>query len=292
MNIDPSSDAKVHHLRTFIEEQRLRIALLESHLKSSGMTLPAESSLFHEMEHAGNTKQLQSQLLQYALDFEKLLERQEEVEKHSQVARQRLELEMQVERTRRQNQDREMLGYLVRALLERYPFLRDQLEKTRKWARVIAQELRWEPESVSGLVEVVDIVDLGMLAFPDGIFADTGKPTGVQWDSIARHPELSCQMTFQTQLGRTHSKTIRHHHERFDGRGFPDGIAGDAIPMSARIIAVANAFAAMTTERPFRSPMDRWTARMEIKDGSETAFDPKVVSAFLRAFDAGLVPVE
>jgi HD-GYP domain-containing protein (c-di-GMP phosphodiesterase class II) len=99
---------------------------------------------------------------------------------------------------------------------------------------------------------------------------------------MRRPPELGARILDHANL-RDISGWVLAHHERMDGRGYPHGLAGEAIPLEARILAVADAYEAMTADRPYRAALDHDVARQELLAGSGTQFDPAVVDAFLRA---------
>ena len=113
-----------------------------------------------------------------------------------------------------------------------------------------------------------------------------GALTDEEWAEMRRHPELGARILDHANL-RDISAWVLAHHERIDGRGYPHGLAGDAIPLEARILAVADAYEAMTADRAYRAALGHDAAQQELRDGSGTQFDPAVVEAFLRGAHAG-----
>jgi HD-GYP domain-containing protein (c-di-GMP phosphodiesterase class II) len=117
---------------------------------------------------------------------------------------------------------------------------------------------------------------------PDAILGKPGKLTPDEWDVMRRHPTIGYRMLEHIGFLRGALPVVLHHHERFDGRGYPDGLAGAAIPLGARIFAVADTFDAMMSDRPYHQACSFAEARAEIERCAGSQFDPEVVAAFLR----------
>ena len=103
------------------------------------------------------------------------------------------------------------------------------------------------------------------------------------------HPVIGAQILYNIKEMRPHLAIVRHHHERFDGKGYPDGLKGEKIPLIARILSVADSFDAMTTTRSYRVAMSSHEAVMELQRNKETQFDPLVVEAFVRTYELGKI---
>ncbi len=124
--------------------------------------------------------------------------------------------------------------------------------------------------------------DIGKMGISDSVLRKRGQLTEDEWRQMRRHPLVGAEMIADHPvLFRAHP-VVRHHHERWDGSGYPQGLTGDAIPLTARIFAVCDALEILTSERPYRSKMDYTQARAEIARGAGSQFDPDVVQAFLR----------
>jgi ribonuclease P protein subunit RPR2 len=123
--------------------------------------------------------------------------------------------------------------------------------------------------------------DIGKVGIPEQILCKAGELTDAEWDVMRSHPLLGAQIVEPIAFLRDAVELIRHHHERFDGRGYPDGLAGDAIPLEARIFSIADSFDAMTSDRPYRESIGIERALDEVRRGAGTQFDPDIVHVFL-----------
>jgi len=122
--------------------------------------------------------------------------------------------------------------------------------------------------------------DVGKVAVPDAVLLKPGPLTPVEWALIRRHPAVGAAVLALVPALRTLAPIVRAHHERWDGGGYPDGLAGAAIPLGARVLAVADAYAAMTTARVHQSARPADAALAELRRGAGSQFDPVVVAAF------------
>ncbi|MDP9275355.1 MAG: HD-GYP domain-containing protein, partial [Chloroflexota bacterium] len=128
--------------------------------------------------------------------------------------------------------------------------------------------------------------DIGKIGVPDNVLRKPAALSEAEWVVMKRHPEHGARIISQIPFLEDVSRIVRHHHERWDGNGYPDGILGEAIPLGARIFAIADSFDAMTSDRPYRRAMSVKDARVEVARCRGTQFDPDIVDAFVR------VPVE
>jgi putative nucleotidyltransferase with HDIG domain len=122
--------------------------------------------------------------------------------------------------------------------------------------------------------------DAGKMAIPDSVLKKPGPLTPKEWEVIRRHPALGYGLVRDLKLVREVGNIILCHHERYDGAGYPKGLKGEAIPLEARVFAVADTLDAVTSHRPYRAPRDFRTARRELVDNAGKQFDPKVVDVF------------
>jgi diguanylate cyclase (GGDEF)-like protein len=154
-----------------------------------------------------------------------------------------------------------------------------------RYAEAIARALDL-PESHVDRIRAAGVLhDLGKLGVADAVLKKPGKLTPEEWVEMRRHPELGARILHHANL-RDISGWVLAHHERIDGDGYPYGLAGEVIPLEARILAVADAYEAMTADRAYRSALGHDEAQAELLACAGTQFDPLVVDAFLRVLSA------
>jgi putative two-component system response regulator len=131
--------------------------------------------------------------------------------------------------------------------------------------------------------------DVGKIAIADRILLKPGKLTDEEYAEMQRHSEIGASIVQTHEAMTDIARIVRHHHERFDGRGYPDRLVGDEIPLGARIISIADAFSAMTNDRVYRKAIPAEQAWEEIRRNSGTQFDPAILEVYemLTAADAG-----
>jgi ribonuclease P protein subunit RPR2 len=122
--------------------------------------------------------------------------------------------------------------------------------------------------------------DVGKVAIPDAILFKPEPLTHAEYALMTRHPLIGAEILRDVTFLGEGIDVVRHHHERWDGTGYPDGLAGDQIPLGARIIAVCDAFTAMTSPRPYAPQLTVPQALVELREGAGSQFDPAVVTAF------------
>jgi putative nucleotidyltransferase with HDIG domain len=128
--------------------------------------------------------------------------------------------------------------------------------------------------------------DIGKIGIPDAILTKPGPLTDTEWKTMRQHPEMGAEIVRPLGFPDRTLHVILHHHERFDGRGYPGGLAGDEIPIAARVFAIADAYDAMTSDRPYRKAMPHRVALEILANGRGYQFDPDAVAVFTRlAFD-------
>jgi len=128
--------------------------------------------------------------------------------------------------------------------------------------------------------------DVGKIGIADSILNKPGPLTAEEWQEMRKHPAIGYEMLRDVKFLAVAAEIVYSHHERYDGKGYPKGLKDDEIPLGSRIFAVADAFDAMTSDRPYRRALDWRKAREEILTNSGVQFDPKVVEAFLECLDA------
>jgi diguanylate cyclase (GGDEF)-like protein len=130
--------------------------------------------------------------------------------------------------------------------------------------------------------------DIGKIGIPDDVIIKPGPLNEQEWQTMRKHPEIGASIISQIPGLSECALAVKHHHERFDGKGYPGGLKGDQIPLDARIIAVAEAYDNLTTPKPYRNILRPQEALEELKRNSSTQFDPMVVTAFNRLISSKL----
>jgi HD-GYP domain-containing protein (c-di-GMP phosphodiesterase class II) len=123
--------------------------------------------------------------------------------------------------------------------------------------------------------------DIGKVGIPDNVLNKTEKLLDEEWVLLKKHPELSATILGHVPSLSACLAAVRHHHEQWDGTGYPGGLQGEAIPIEARILSVTDAFEAMISERPYRKALSFKQAIAELEKCSGSQFDPSVVRAFI-----------
>jgi HD-GYP domain-containing protein (c-di-GMP phosphodiesterase class II) len=176
----------------------------------------------------------------------------------------------------------QMVLELVAALSVHDRQTRGHSERVRVFADLIADEINLAPGDRARLRWASLLHDIGKLVVPAEILAKPAKLSDAEMDNVRRHPDEGTRIIgpLSAWLGEW-AGAVPHHHERFDGRGYPRGLAGDQISLAGRIVAVADSYEVMTAMRPYRKPISVSAARQELVKCSGAQFDPMVVRAFL-----------
>lgn len=171
---------------------------------------------------------------------------------------------------------------LAAAIDARDPYTHGHSEGVADLAVAVARELGWISADLEMLEFAALLHDVGKIAVPDAVLRKIEPLTPDEWNIIRLHPYHSAQIVRPIESLRRIVSWVYHHHERWDGMGYPDGLKGEAIPLAARTIAVVDAFNAMTTDRPYRKGRTVVEALAEIEHGAGRQFDPQVAQAFLQ----------
>jgi diguanylate cyclase (GGDEF)-like protein len=175
---------------------------------------------------------------------------------------------------------------LTRMLDARHPGLGSHGEHVASLAVACAVELGLSADDVESVERAAELHDVGKVALPSAILTKRGPLTAEEWAFMCRHTVIGERVLTVVDSLADVAAMVRSSHERWDGDGYPDGLAGDAIPIGARIILVADAFCAMTEDRPYAEARSIQSTLAELRACSGTQFDPAVVTAFLAAFEA------
>ena len=164
----------------------------------------------------------------------------------------------------------------------------EHCERVRLLSTNIAQELRFSPEQLERLFFAARFHDVGKCRIPLEILVKPARLTREEYEVMKRHSAYSADMV-REQFGEEVAHIVLHHHERYDGCGYPDGVAGQDIPLPARVIAVADAYDAMVTVRPYNKGCTAQQAMDELQRCAQTQFDPDCVRAMRHLWDSGEV---
>ena len=197
--------------------------------------------------------------------------------------------------TRRQSESIKR-GYLegVRAFVEaveaKDPHTKGHSERIAHYAVFIAKELGLKKKETELIRQAALIYDVGKILLPEEVLTARGELEPAQQAAMMSHPLLSYEVLAKTGAPKDILLAVRHHHEWYGGGGYPDGLRGQDIPLAARILAVADAFEAMTAGRFYRARRSIEEAEAELSKGKGTQFDPRVVDAFLKRLEKEEVP--
>jgi putative nucleotidyltransferase with HDIG domain len=153
-----------------------------------------------------------------------------------------------------------------------------------RYAELAATELGLPPERVERVRLAGLLHDVGKIGVSDRVITKPGPLDADEWREMRTHPEIGARLLAHPEFDDLRGWVLSHH-ERPDGRGYPQGLSGDSIPLEASILAVADAYEAMTADRAYRASMGADAARAELEAGAGTQFDTKVVRALLAALD-------
>jgi putative nucleotidyltransferase with HDIG domain len=173
------------------------------------------------------------------------------------------------------------LGALVNAIEARDSYTQQHSERVTQFAIAIAQALGHSREDLRKIESAGVLHDIGKIGIDDSILKKPGKLTREEFERIKAHPLIGVNIVLSLGLHSDEMTIIRNHHERWDGRGYPDGLRGEEIPILARILAVADAFDAMNSSRAYRRALPFPECLRELRENSGSQFDPHVVEAAL-----------
>src|SRR5205823_5990184 len=167
------------------------------------------------------------------------------------------------------------------ALESKDPYLKGHSARVSLYSGEIAKVMAMTTTDVVLYSRAGLLHDLGKLVMLDNILRKPRQLTEEEFELVRSHPVVGDKILKPLRFLSCEAKAVRHHHERYDGKGYPDGLKGDGIPFIARVVTVADAFDAMTSDRPYRSKRPIEAAIDEISRGARTQFDPLVAEAFI-----------
>ncbi|MEO8458778.1 MAG: HD domain-containing phosphohydrolase [Chloroflexota bacterium] len=183
-----------------------------------------------------------------------------------------------------------MVTSLCVALEAKDPSTRAHTDRCARYSTELGEELGLGRQQIADLKLAALLHDIGKVVVPDNILQKPGPLSSEEMDIMRHHSLHGASILSQVSVASGAVPSIHHHHEHFDGSGYPDGLAGEAIPIGARILAVTDAFDAMTSDRPYRSAISIGEAVAELRRCSGSQFDAVVVDAFVRALGRNATP--
>ena len=170
---------------------------------------------------------------------------------------------------------------LAATIEARNPYTGGHVDRVRDYGVQLARRLKLSEEEVENFKCAAELHDLGKLSIPDSILLKPGPLAPPEWAEMRRHPERGEEMVQHIPFLKGALPIIRGHHERHDGNGYPDGLMAEATPLGARILAVVDAYDAMTTDRPYRLALTHQEALKRLREGAGSQWDPTLVGVFL-----------
>lgn len=183
------------------------------------------------------------------------------------------------------NENLENIQPIAMAISAKAAFFRGHAHAAEQAARRLAQALELSATDAEMLRQACRLHDIGMAVIPDAVLSKTTKLTEEEWVQVRRHPAVAAGWLEQVPALKHLAPIVRHHHERLDGSGYPDGLKGEATPYLARVLAVADAYASMITEWPGHLAMKTDEVKVALRVAAGQQFDPNIVEVFLRALE-------
>lgn len=212
-------------------------------------------------------------------DFRLHCNLQQEVRRQTRTAqKRRRELEMM---------SVEIIQTLAAAIDAKDIYTKGHSARVADYAAVLAEALGWDLNRIEKLRYKALLHDVGKIGIPDRVLNKAGKLTDEEFDVIKSHTTIGAEILKGVSSLSNMYLIAKHHHERYDGKGYPDGIAGEDIPEEARLVGIADAYDAMSSDRVYRHALPKDVIRKELLQGRGTQFDPDMLDVFLELFEQG-----
>ncbi len=186
----------------------------------------------------------------------------------------------------------EVITAMASAIDARDAYTHGHSQRVTEYAVAIAEEMGLAPAEVDIIRNASILHDVGKIGIKEEILKKPGRLSEEERREMEYHPFIGTKILHSVRLLEPVMPLVYHHHERFDGTGYPDGLRGEEIPLGARIISVADAFESMTSDRPYRKAMPVEDALAELRHNAGRQFDPRVVEVFMRLADEGKIELE
>ena len=176
---------------------------------------------------------------------------------------------------------------LATAIEAKDPYTEGHVERVASYALTLGKEVRLAPWELLALRKAAILHDVGKIGVDESILLKPGSLTEEEFNQLKTHTIIGERICRPLGQNRVILEVIRHHHERYDGKGYPDGLAGEDIPIAARIMAVVDAYDALTSDRPYRARRSQEQAVEILKQEAGKQFDPKIATAFISLLETG-----
>jgi putative nucleotidyltransferase with HDIG domain len=176
---------------------------------------------------------------------------------------------------------------LADAIEKRDPYTGGHTQRVTQYSLATARRLRLNPDEMKWLKISAVLHDIGKIGIDDQLLQKPDRLNPEEYNEIKRHADMGVEIIDHIRQLKHIIPGIKYHHEQLDGTGYPEGLKGENIPMIAKIVAVADTYDAMTTDRPYRKGLSKELAIKELRRCSGTQFDQEVVGAFINAYEAG-----
>ena len=202
-----------------------------------------------------------------------------EVERQTKIAKERAKM--------LENLSEEMIQTLAVTIDAKDRYTNGHSFRVSHYCAALAEELGWSGDEVFAITHEALLHDIGKIGVPDQVLNKPGKLTSEEFEVIKSHTTIGGEILSRSEKLGQAADVARYHHERYDGAGYPSGLAGKNIPARARVVAIADAYDAMHSDRIYRKGLPLDVIRKELVEGRGKQFDPDYLDAFLRLFDSG-----
>ena len=181
------------------------------------------------------------------------------------------------------------IGAIVHTIEARDELTQGHSVRVAEYSRALARAMGYQEQVTEQVYQTALLHDVGKIGIPDNILKKEGRLTPEEYKQIKEHTTIGANILSAISTISYLEDGARYHHERYDGHGYPSGLAGEDIPVIGRIIAVADVYDALISYRHYKNPLTEASARKELLDGAGTQFDPKIVRTFVELIDSGVL---
>lgn len=185
----------------------------------------------------------------------------------------------------RGSETRKVLLAFAKSIQERDILTYEHSRRVATYAHRLARNLGWSRRDARDLALAALVHDLGKTWIANDILNKSAALSDEERRKMERHPVIGARILIGCDVHSFYVETVLHHHEAWNGRGYPAGLQGEEIPMSARILAVADVYDVLTSQRPYKAPLSKDAARERLLQGAGSSFDPLIVQVFLHLLD-------